>query len=210
MRIDPLAYLGKELESLRDQKLFRQLRILEDEQKAHTTVDHKSVVNLSSNNYLGLTTHPKLRRAALQAIEQFGVGIEQTAEAHGDGDEYHRAQERKQRLGIERLQRYLDLWHNKYPVKSYFPVNRQVKLPCALVHDAMDEMDDKTWFAQARIGVHSDLEETLNDEIEKWHGGEGKDKELHQYLGMTFDEYASWVEQKKTLQQLIDESKNYG
>ena len=74
MRTDPLAYLGKELDSLKEQKLFRQLRILDDEQKAHTTVDHKSVVNLSSNNYLGLTTHPKLRQAALKAIEQYGVG----------------------------------------------------------------------------------------------------------------------------------------
>jgi len=74
MRTDPLAYLGTELDSLREQKLFRQLRILDDEQKAHTSVDHKSVVNLSSNNYLGLTTHPKLRKAALKAIEEFGVG----------------------------------------------------------------------------------------------------------------------------------------
>ena len=74
MRTDPLAYLGQELDSLREQKLFRQLRILEDEQKAHTTVDHRSVVNLSSNNYLGLTTHPRLREKALQAIADFGVG----------------------------------------------------------------------------------------------------------------------------------------
>src|SRR3954447_19582234 len=74
MRTDPLAYLGTELDSLREQKLFRHLRILDDEQKAHTSVDHKSVVNLSSNNYLGLTTHPKLRAAALKAIEDFGVG----------------------------------------------------------------------------------------------------------------------------------------
>jgi glycine C-acetyltransferase len=74
MRQDPLAFLGRELDSLREQKLYRQLRILEDEQKAHTTVDHRSVVNLSSNNYLGLTTHPRLRRAALKAIEDFGVG----------------------------------------------------------------------------------------------------------------------------------------
>jgi glycine C-acetyltransferase len=74
MRTDPLAYLGKELDSLREQKLYRQLRILDDAQKAHTTVDHTSVVNLSSNNYLGLTTHPKLRQAALKAIEEFGVG----------------------------------------------------------------------------------------------------------------------------------------
>jgi glycine C-acetyltransferase len=74
MRTDPLAYLGQELESLKEQNLYRRLRILDDEQKAHTTFDHRSVVNLSSNNYLGLTTHPRLRAAAMEAIERFGVG----------------------------------------------------------------------------------------------------------------------------------------
>jgi glycine C-acetyltransferase len=74
MRTDPLAYLGQELESLKQQKLYRNLRILDGEQKAHTTVDHKSVVNLSSNNYLGLTTHPRLRERALEAVRLFGVG----------------------------------------------------------------------------------------------------------------------------------------
>jgi glycine C-acetyltransferase len=74
MRTDPLAFLGKELDGLKEQKLYRHLRVLDDEQKAHTTIDHKSVVNLSSNNYLGLTTHPRLRKAALDAIERYGVG----------------------------------------------------------------------------------------------------------------------------------------
>jgi glycine C-acetyltransferase len=74
MRTDPLAYLGQELENLRQQNLYRHLRILEGEQKSHATFDHRSVVNLSSNNYLGLTTHPKLRERALKAIEEFGVG----------------------------------------------------------------------------------------------------------------------------------------
>lgn len=74
MRTDPLAYLGQELDALKEQNLYRRLRILEDEQKAHTTFDHRSVVNLSSNNYLGLTTHPRLRQRALKAIEEFGVG----------------------------------------------------------------------------------------------------------------------------------------
>ena len=74
MRLDPLAYLGDELDSLKEQNLYRRLRVLDDEQKAHTSVDHKSVVNLSSNNYLGLTTHPRLRQQALEAIEEFGVG----------------------------------------------------------------------------------------------------------------------------------------
>jgi glycine C-acetyltransferase len=74
MRTDPLAFLGNELNALKEQKLYRHLRVLDDEQKAHTTIDHASVVNLSSNNYLGLTTHPRLRKAALDAIERYGVG----------------------------------------------------------------------------------------------------------------------------------------
>ena len=74
MRTDPLAYLGEELDSLKKQNLYRPLRILEEEQKAHTTFDHRSVVNLSSNNYLGLTTHPRLRARALEALERLGVG----------------------------------------------------------------------------------------------------------------------------------------
>jgi len=74
MRTDPLAYLGEELDSLRKQNLYRRLRILDGEQKAHTTFDHRSVVNLSSNNYLGLTTHPRLRARALEALQAYGVG----------------------------------------------------------------------------------------------------------------------------------------
>src|SRR5262245_22487421 len=74
MRADPLAYLGAELDALKEHGLYRRLRILDDEQKPKTTVDHKTVVNLSSNNYLGLTTHPRLRERALEAIRRLGVG----------------------------------------------------------------------------------------------------------------------------------------
>jgi glycine C-acetyltransferase len=73
-RHDPLRYLGDELDGLRAQGLYRQLRVLEHEQRAHTVFDGRSVVNLSSNNYLGLTTHPRLRERALDAVRQFGVG----------------------------------------------------------------------------------------------------------------------------------------
>jgi glycine C-acetyltransferase len=74
MRTDPLAFLAVELDSMKAQGLYRRLRILEGEQKPTTTFDHRQVVNLSSNNYLGLTTHPKLREAALEATRRFGVG----------------------------------------------------------------------------------------------------------------------------------------
>ncbi|MFN2448107.1 MAG: glycine C-acetyltransferase [Vicinamibacterales bacterium] len=74
MRADPLHYLSDELESLKQQGLYRQLRVLDGEQLPHATFDRRSVVNLSSNNYLGLTTHPRLRQAALEATERYGVG----------------------------------------------------------------------------------------------------------------------------------------
>ena len=74
MRADPLGYLGHELDSLRQQGLYRSLRVLEGEQLPHATFDHRSVVNLSSNNYLGLATHPKLRQAMIDATAAYGVG----------------------------------------------------------------------------------------------------------------------------------------
>lgn len=74
MRSDPLHFLATELDALRAQGLYRSLRVLEGEQRAHATFDHTSVVNLSSNNYLGLTTHPRLREAALEAVRRYGAG----------------------------------------------------------------------------------------------------------------------------------------
>ncbi len=74
MRRDPLDFLTIELDSLKQQGLYRHLRVLEGEQKATTTFDHRQVVNLSSNNYLGLTTHPLLRERALEATRTLGVG----------------------------------------------------------------------------------------------------------------------------------------
>src|SRR5262245_41339175 len=74
MRADPLSFLSAELDTLRQQGLYRSLRILDDKQQATSRFDGKTVVNLSSNNYLGLTTHPKLVARAIEAIERFGVG----------------------------------------------------------------------------------------------------------------------------------------
>ena len=74
MRNDPLSFLGAEITALKAQGLYRHLRVLDEGQAARTRVDGRDVVNLSSNNYLGLTTHPRLKEKALAALEQFGVG----------------------------------------------------------------------------------------------------------------------------------------
>ncbi len=69
-----LQYLSEELDKLREQKLYQKLRVLETEQLPISRFDGREVINLSSNNYLGLTTHPKLRARALEAIQKWGVG----------------------------------------------------------------------------------------------------------------------------------------
>jgi glycine C-acetyltransferase len=70
----PLQYLHDELERLKEQKLYQKLRVLQGEQLPVSTFDGRRVINLSSNNYLGLTTHRKLRKAAAAAVKSHGVG----------------------------------------------------------------------------------------------------------------------------------------
>lgn len=71
---DPLAYLQTELDELREKNLYRPLRIMTGAQAVHTVVAGKPVISLSANNYLGLTTHPKLVQAAADAVKRLGVG----------------------------------------------------------------------------------------------------------------------------------------
>src|SRR5512143_820473 len=73
-RTNPLSYLSDQLNELKNKGTYFRLRVLEDEQAPECTFDGKRVINLASNNYLGLTTHPKLREAALAATKKYGVG----------------------------------------------------------------------------------------------------------------------------------------
>ncbi|PLS16755.1 8-amino-7-oxononanoate synthase [Bacillus sp. M6-12] len=67
-------YLQLELDSMRKEGTFRQLVPLESEQGSKVVVKGKEVIQLSSNNYLGLTSHPRLRQAALDAVDKYGAG----------------------------------------------------------------------------------------------------------------------------------------
>jgi glycine C-acetyltransferase len=73
-RTNPLSYLTEQLNDLKAKGTHFRLRVLDDEQAPVCTFDGKKVINLASNNYLGLTTHPKLREAALEATRKYGVG----------------------------------------------------------------------------------------------------------------------------------------
>jgi glycine C-acetyltransferase len=71
---NPMAFLEAEIEELRAKGLYRRLRVVESEQKSRCVIDGREVITLSSNNYLGLNTHPKLKAAARDAVERFGAG----------------------------------------------------------------------------------------------------------------------------------------
>lgn len=69
-----LAWLNEELSQLKDGGLYNHIRTLNSPQGAWLEVDGKRVLNLCSNNYLGLANHPQLVAAAQKALDQFGVG----------------------------------------------------------------------------------------------------------------------------------------
>ena len=73
-RTNPLSFLTDQLDELKAKGTHFKLRVLDGEQAAVCTFDGKQVINLASNNYLGFTTHPKLREAALAATRKYGVG----------------------------------------------------------------------------------------------------------------------------------------
>ncbi len=71
---NPLSYLHDQIEELKAKGLYSKLHVLDGEQKPVAIFDGREVINLSSNNYLGLTTNKALKRAAIDAVKKYGAG----------------------------------------------------------------------------------------------------------------------------------------
>jgi glycine C-acetyltransferase len=90
---NPLQYVSDALQELRSKGVAPKLRVLEGEQKPVCMFDGREVINLASNNYLGLTAHKALRKAAIEAVRKLGVGagavrtIAGTMKSHMDLEE---------------------------------------------------------------------------------------------------------------------------
>lgn len=72
--VHELKYLQDSIQELKDQGVYRKLPVLETANEAEVILNGKKVINLSSNNYLGFATHPRMKKAAIAAIEKYGVG----------------------------------------------------------------------------------------------------------------------------------------
>src|SRR6187402_382948 len=74
LRPDPLAFLEDEVAALRERHLYRALRVMSSGQGPIVSVDERRLISLSSNDYLGLTHHPRVVAAAFEAVREFGAG----------------------------------------------------------------------------------------------------------------------------------------
>lgn len=88
------ARLEGEIDNLKQRHMFRRLRVVHGAEKAVCNIDGKEVINLSSNNYLGLTTHPRLMEAATEAIRTHGVGTAAVRTIIGTMDLHQELEER--------------------------------------------------------------------------------------------------------------------
>jgi len=73
-RHDPLHFLEDEVAALRERHLYRALRVMSSAQGPIVSVDDRRLISLSSNDYLGLTHHPRVCAAAEAAVHEFGAG----------------------------------------------------------------------------------------------------------------------------------------
>jgi len=71
---NPMQFVSDALNELRAKGVAPKLRVLQGEQKTRADFDGKEVINLASNNYLGLTTHKALKKAAIEAVRKYGAG----------------------------------------------------------------------------------------------------------------------------------------
>lgn len=72
--IHDMDFLKKKVQELKEQGLYKELVSLDGPNEAECSINGKKVINLSSNNYLGFANHPRLKKAAVEAIEKYGAG----------------------------------------------------------------------------------------------------------------------------------------
>ena len=72
--VHELSFLKEKIEELKNQGVYRKLPVLETPNEPVVILNGKRVINLSSNNYLGFSNHPRLKKAAIDAVEKYGAG----------------------------------------------------------------------------------------------------------------------------------------
>ena len=83
-----MDWIKSEIENLKENGRYIPIRILQSPQGAWVKIDGRTVLNMCSNNYLGLANNPEVKKAAIEAIEEYGVGAGAVRSIAGS-DEIH-------------------------------------------------------------------------------------------------------------------------
>ncbi len=92
--IHELNFIKDKIQELKDQGTYRKLPVLEGPNEAEIILNGKKVINLSSNNYLGFANHPRLKKAAIAAVEKYGVGAGAVRTIVGNMDIHEKLEEK--------------------------------------------------------------------------------------------------------------------
>lgn len=89
-RFSYMKQIYKRLTQIKEDGLYRKLKYIETAQSAKVKMDGKDVILLGSNNYLGLCDDPRLKEAAVRAIDKYGVGSGGSRLTTGSHDLYEK------------------------------------------------------------------------------------------------------------------------
>lgn len=117
------TYLQDELGTMKQQGTHQTLKEIDSKQSSTVTLNEQSVIQLSSNNYLGLTSHPRLMKAAKEAIDEFGAGTGSVRTIAGTMTMHERLEKSSQLLKRQRQPSYSN--QALRPTKGSYPVFSQ-------------------------------------------------------------------------------------
>lgn len=158
--------LTNEMEEAKEKGLYTWIRTLEGPQGAWLTIQSKKVLNLSSNNYLGLANHPAMKQAAIEAIQNWGVGPGAVRTIAGTMSLHTQLEERL--AAFKKVEAVIML-------QSGFTANQAVLAPLVNEQDALlsDELNhasiiDGTRLTKAMrfVWKHKDMED-LREQLRK-------------------------------------------
>ena len=92
-KVHELKFLKEKIQQLKDQGVYRKLPVLQGPSDAEVMLNGKKVINLSSNNYLGFANHPRLKKAAIEAVEKYGAGTGAVRTIIGNMDIHEEAEQ---------------------------------------------------------------------------------------------------------------------
>ena len=94
IELTSLQWVKDEIKAMKDAGRFVPIKILQSPQGAWVKIEGKRVLNMCSNNYLGLANHPEVKKAAIDAIEEYGVGAGAVRSIAGTNDLHQKLEEK--------------------------------------------------------------------------------------------------------------------